>query len=96
MTWVQSLGQGYSWRGKWQPTPIFFPGNPKDKGAWWAIVHGVAKSQTQLSNLTTTEATIIISGDDPRDLNSVLEHRTSSVNNNITCHHPLPNFSRTV
>ena len=24
-------------------------GNPMDGGAWWAIVHGVAKSQTQLS-----------------------------------------------
>ena len=23
--------------------------NPKDRGAWWAIVHGVAKSQTRLS-----------------------------------------------
>jgi len=22
--------------------------NPVDKGAWWAVVHGVAKSQTQL------------------------------------------------
>ena len=24
--------------------------NPMDKGAWWATVHGVIKSQTQLSN----------------------------------------------
>ena len=24
--------------------------NHGDRGAWWAIVHGVAKSQTQLSN----------------------------------------------
>ena len=24
--------------------------NPMDGGAWWATVHGVAKSQTQLSN----------------------------------------------
>ena len=24
--------------------------NPIDKGAWWATVHGVAKSWTQLSN----------------------------------------------
>ena len=24
--------------------------NPMDKGAWWATVHGVAKSWTQLSN----------------------------------------------
>ena len=26
--------------------------NPMDGGAWWATVHGVAKSRTQLSNLT--------------------------------------------
>ena len=25
--------------------------NPMDRGAWWAIVHGVTKSWTQLSNL---------------------------------------------
>ena len=25
-------------------------GNPMDRGAWWATVHGIAKSQTQLSN----------------------------------------------
>ena len=25
-------------------------GNPMGRGAWWAIVHGIAKSQTQLSN----------------------------------------------
>ena len=28
--------------------------NPMDGGAWWAAVHGVAKSQTQLSDLTFT------------------------------------------
>ena len=26
--------------------------NPKNRGAWWAIVHGVAKSQTLLSDYT--------------------------------------------
>ena len=26
--------------------------NPMDRGAWWATVHGVAKSQTRLSDLT--------------------------------------------
>ena len=25
--------------------------NPTDRGAWWATVHGVTKSQTQLSDL---------------------------------------------
>ena len=28
---------------------IFAMGNPIDRGGWWAAVHGVAKSQTQLS-----------------------------------------------
>ena len=28
--------------------------NPMDGGAWWAAVHGVAKSQTRLSNVTFT------------------------------------------
>ena len=28
--------------------------NPMDRGAWWATVRGVAKSQTQLSNFTFT------------------------------------------
>ena len=26
--------------------------NPMDEGAWWATVHGVAKSQTRLSDVT--------------------------------------------
>ena len=26
--------------------------NPMDRGAWWATVHGVAKSRTQLSDIT--------------------------------------------
>ena len=28
--------------------------NPMDRGAWWATVHGVAKSRTQLSDFTFT------------------------------------------
>ena len=27
--------------------------NPMDRGAWWATVHGVVKSQTQLKGLST-------------------------------------------
>ena len=29
--------------------------NPTDGGAWWAAVHGVAKSQTQLSDFTSLQ-----------------------------------------
>ena len=32
-----------------QEVQIWSPDNPMDRGAWWATVHGVAKSWTQLS-----------------------------------------------
>ena len=31
-------------------------GNSMDRGAWWAMVHRVAKSQTQLKQLSTAQA----------------------------------------
>ena len=37
--------------------------NPMDRGAWWATVHGVAKSQTQLKRLSMhahIEFTVIV------------------------------------
>ena len=33
--------------------------NPMDRGAWWAIVHGVAKSQTQMRGLSTAEGHLV-------------------------------------
>ena len=91
------------WRGKWQPTPVFLPGesqgrgslvgcspwgcqesdttewlhfdfslscigegngnllqcscleNPRDGGAWWAAVSGIAQSQTRLKWLSLAD-----------------------------------------
>ena len=37
------------WRRKGQLTPVFSPGNPMDREAWWDTVYGVAK-ETQLSD----------------------------------------------
>ena len=34
------------WRRQRQPTLVLLPGNPMDRGAWWAAVHGVTKSDT--------------------------------------------------
>ena len=42
--WVGEI----SWRRAWQSTPVLLPGESHDRGAWWAIVHRVTKSQTQL------------------------------------------------
>ena len=39
-------------RRQWHPTPVLLPGKSMDGGAWWAAVHGVAKSQTRLSDFT--------------------------------------------
>ena len=35
--------------------------NPMDGGAWWATVHGIAKSRTQLSDFTFTFRNISVS-----------------------------------
>ena len=49
-TQVQSLGQENSLEKGVQSTPIFLPVESMDRGAWWATVHEVAKSQMRLSN----------------------------------------------
>ena len=42
--------------GEGNDTPLQYSclENPMDGGAWWAVVHGVAKSRTRLSNFTFT------------------------------------------
>ena len=42
------------WEGNGNPLQYSSLENPMDGGAWWATVHGVAKSQTQLSDFTFT------------------------------------------
>ena len=53
-TWVSSIpGSGKSsGEGNGNPLQYSCLENPMDGGAWWAIVHGVAKSQTRLSDFT--------------------------------------------
>ena len=47
LRWVNGGGNG---------TPLQYSclENPMDRGAWWAAVHGVARSQTRLSDFTFT------------------------------------------
>ena len=40
--------------GNGTPLQYFCLENPMYRGAWWAVVHGVAKSRTWLSNITFT------------------------------------------
>ena len=50
--WIQLRGDF----GEGNSTPLQYSclENPMDGGAWWAAVHGVAKSRTQLSDVTFT------------------------------------------
>ena len=50
-TWFQSLGWEDSLEeGMATHSSVLAWGLPMNRGAWWATVHEVAKSQTQLSN----------------------------------------------
>ena len=46
--------------GNGNPLQYSCLGNPMDRDAWWATVHGVAKSWTPLSNLTTCRGSSIL------------------------------------
>ena len=79
--WASSLSlfTFMHWRRKWQPTPVFLPGeshfslscigegngnplqgscleNPRDRGAWWAAVYGVAQSLTRRKWLSSSRS----------------------------------------
>ena len=45
---------GVVWRRNGMPLQYSCLENPMDRGAWWAAVHGVAKSRTRLSDFTFT------------------------------------------
>ena len=57
--WVPGLGRS-SGEGNGNPLQYSCLGNPMDRGAWRAAVHGVTKSRTWLSNWTTTKQYIRI------------------------------------
>ena len=59
--WVQSLG----WEDPLEKEKATYPSIltekiPMDRKAWWAIVFGVEKSQTQLSEHTCTQTLLMI------------------------------------
>ena len=44
------------WRRKWQPTPVFLPGESQGRGAWWAAIYGVTQSRTRLKLLSNSSS----------------------------------------
>ena len=58
--WATSLWLFTSmhWRRKWQPLQCSCLENPRDSGAWWAAVYGVAQSRTRLNQLCSSMHTM--------------------------------------
>ena len=56
--WVTSLSlfTFMPWRRKWQPLQCSCLENPRDGGAWWAAVYGVAQSRIQLKRLSSSSS----------------------------------------
>ena len=44
------------WRRKWQPTPVFLPGESQGWGAWLAAIYGIVQSRTRLKRLSSSSS----------------------------------------
>ena len=44
------------WRRKWQPTPVFLPGESHGRGSLVGCIYGVAQSQTRLKQLSSSSS----------------------------------------
>ena len=52
--------------GNGNPLQYSYLENPRDGGAWWAAVYGVAQSRTQLRRLNSSSSSSFHSSTDPR------------------------------
>ena len=48
------------WRRKWEPTLVFSPGESHGQRSWWATVHRVAKSWTDMTERLSLHLLIYI------------------------------------
>jgi len=48
------------WRRKWQPTPVFLPGESQGWGSLVATVYGVAQSRTRLRWLSSSSSRVLL------------------------------------
>ena len=51
------------WRRKWQPTPVFLPGESQGRRTWWAAIYGVTQSRIRLKRLSSSRSSSLILAD---------------------------------
>ena len=49
------------WKRKWHPLQCSCLENPRDGGAWWAAISGVAQGRTRLMNLSSSSSSVSLS-----------------------------------
>ena len=57
--WATSLSLSFFGEGNGNPLHYSCMENPRDAGAWWAAVYGVAQSQTGLKRLSSSSSSIL-------------------------------------
>ena len=72
--------EGLPFSGEGNGTPLQHSclENPRDRGAWWAAVYGVAQSRTRLKHLAAAAATTLL-----RDQNAHACHTEHLHNHNF-------------
>ena len=50
------------WRRKWQPTPVFLPGESQWRWSLVGCIYGVAQSRTRLKRLSSSSRSIVSPG----------------------------------
>ena len=77
--WATSLSLFTSmhWRRKWQPTPVFLPGESQGRGSLVGCCYGVAQSRTRLKQLSSSSSRLpiefkLLKGSDLKLLNSLM------------------------
>ena len=89
--WVTSLSlfAFMHWRRKWEPTPVFLPGESRGWGVWWAAVYGVTRSRTRLKRLSSSSVPFGEHTDRQRQLSrqeGFLDHYTvNSIGSTVIC-----------
>ena len=75
------------WRRKWQPTPVFLPGESQGQGSWWAAIYGVAQRRTRLKWLSIAYSPVRIISDKASKENHFVECK---IIQKFNCYNLLP------
>ena len=83
-----SLGVGHDWatslscvgEGNGNPLQCSCLENPRDRGAWWAAVYGVAQSRTWLKQLSSSSSSSIKLWGSSKVSSCGMEHKTEDFN----------------